>query len=60
MGAYYLNYISDRDSISLVVEQGQEINKNGSVVVHAVKSDNTLEVEIEGTAVFVKDINLNT
>ncbi len=59
MGAYYLNYISGKKSASLLVEQGQEINKDGRVTVNVKKSDEFIDVEIEGTAIYVKEIDIN-
>ena len=59
MGAYILRYFSKQDSISLIVEQGQEIGKNGFITVHAEKINDTIEVGIEGTAVFVERLCVN-
>ena len=58
MGAYYLNYISRRKSASIVVEQGQEIGRNGFVTVNVVPSNGQINVAIEGAGVFVKEIVL--
>jgi PhzF family phenazine biosynthesis protein len=58
MGAYYLNFINHLNAASIIVEQGQEIGRNGFVKVNAAKSDLQIEVEIEGTGVFVKEIEL--
>jgi PhzF family phenazine biosynthesis protein len=56
MGAYYLNFISRLRSASIVVEQGQEIGRNGFVTVNVVQSNGQINVAIEGTGVFVKEI----
>ncbi len=53
MGAYYMKYLSDKDELSLIVEQGQELEKDGQVHVYVKKSNSEIEVKIEGTAVFV-------
>ncbi len=58
MGAYYLKYIKSSNSVTLNVEQGQEINKNGCVTVNVERVDKEIEVEIEGTGIFVKELFL--
>lgn len=60
MGAYHLNYISHGRSKSLIIEQGQEMGRNGLVTVNVLKSNEDTCVEIEGTGVFVKEIELTT
>lgn len=57
MGAYYATYIDRQfaDSRQLVVEQGQEIGKDGRVFVTVAKENETLGIEISGQAVFVKE-----
>ncbi|WP_313640304.1 PhzF family phenazine biosynthesis isomerase [Paenibacillus sp.] len=60
MGAYYLKYIDPHmDSIQFVVEQGQEIGRDGkvNVVVYRLDSDR-MDVFISGTAVFVGEVDL--
>lgn len=60
MGAYYLQYMrTDLDSAEFVVEQGQEMDRDGKVKVQAVRNDDQIEVYIEGTAVFVKEITVD-
>lgn len=59
MGAYHLNFISNMRSDSIIIEQGQEIGRNGFVTVNVFKSNGHILVEIEGTGVFVKEIILN-
>lgn len=57
MGAYYLAFIkSEIDSIDFIVEQGQEIDKEGRVYVHAIKNEQGMDISIMGTAVFVKEL----
>ncbi len=59
MGAYYVTYISpNTDKIELIMEQGQEINRDGEVSVRLNKKGLKIEVKISGTAVYVKDIIL--
>ena len=60
MGAYHLNFISHRRSKSIIIEQGQEMGRNGFVTVNVLKSDKDILVEIEGTGVFVKEIELTS
>ncbi|PHR72427.1 MAG: isomerase [Arcobacter sp.] len=59
MGAYYLKYIKDTDYISILVEQGQEMGKDGCIAVIANKNKDIINVSIEGRGIFVKEINLN-
>lgn len=57
MGAYYVTYISPYTNKSeLVMEQGQEINRDGEVSVSVNKQGMKIEVKISGTAVYVKDL----
>ncbi|WP_397539043.1 PhzF family phenazine biosynthesis protein [Rummeliibacillus pycnus] len=59
MGAYYKRYVNKDISLptTLIVEQGHEINKDGRVYVH-VKEEEQLDISISGTAVFVKNIEV--
>ncbi len=59
MGAYHLNFISCIRSDSVIIEQGQEVGRNGFVTVNVLKSKEHILVEIEGTGVFVKDMVLS-
>ncbi|GAX90196.1 isomerase [Effusibacillus lacus] len=58
MGAYYLTYMNPKlDSVEFVVEQGQEIDRDGRVAVKARKNGSAaMEIYISGTAVFVTDL----
>ena len=57
MGAYYVTYISpNTDKLELIMEQGQEINRDGEVSVSVNKQGLNIEVKISGTAVYVKDM----
>ncbi|KOS26425.1 isomerase [Bacillus anthracis] len=59
MGAYYATYVEkDFDhEMELIVEQGQEIHKDGRVTVHGTKDieSEKLQIDIAGTAVYVKE-----
>ncbi|SMF80316.1 phenazine biosynthesis protein PhzF family [Paenibacillus uliginis N3/975] len=58
MGAYYLTYIDqDLNDIQFIVEQGQEINRDGKVHVHAIRQ-NEMDIFISGTAVLVKEFEV--
>lgn len=62
MGAYYVKYIENEAkegySYRYAVEQGQEIGRDGRVDVHVVHVGGQYEVDITGTAVFVKEIEI--
>ncbi|MDA2238743.1 PhzF family phenazine biosynthesis isomerase [Bacillus cereus group sp. Bc222] len=62
MGAYYATYVEkdfDRE-IELIVEQGQEIYKDGRVTVYVTKDveNEKLQIDIAGTAVYVKEFEV--
>ena len=61
MGAYYAKYINPNfeKQLNLVVEQGYEIGKDGRVQVQVTRNEDNFDVEITGTAVFVKDFEIN-
>ncbi|ATP39710.1 hypothetical protein CSE16_06390 [Solibacillus sp. R5-41] len=60
MGAYYKKYVNPMQSLpsTIVVEQGHEINKDGKVYVHLQEESSQLNISISGTAVYVKDIEI--
>ncbi|MED1059953.1 PhzF family phenazine biosynthesis isomerase [Bacillus mycoides] len=63
MGAYYARYLKkDFDhELELIVEQGQEINKDGRVMVYVTKDveNDNLQIDIAGTAVYVKEFEVS-
>ncbi|MDT3496290.1 PhzF family phenazine biosynthesis isomerase [Bacillus toyonensis] len=63
MGAYYATYLEKAfdDELKLVVEQGQEINKDGRVTVYVTKDveNEKLQIDITGTAVYVKEFEVS-
>lgn len=60
MGAYYARYIDKlSDQLELLVEQGQEMDKDGRVHVTVTKNHDSHEVEITGTARFVKEFDID-
>jgi len=57
MGAYYLTYLNKEiDHTTFIVEQGQEIGRDGRVIVSAKRTKDKIDVSIRGTAVFVKEM----
>ncbi|MCY1027719.1 PhzF family phenazine biosynthesis protein, partial [Mammaliicoccus sciuri] len=60
MGAYYAQYIntSAKYSLELIVEQGQEIGKDGQVYVHVNNIKKQLNIEITGSAVYVNELKI--
>lgn len=60
MGAYFAKYIKRNfeESLNLVVEQGQEINKDGRVMVKVSNNHDNYNVEITGNAVYVKEFEV--
>ncbi|MGZ9584512.1 PhzF family phenazine biosynthesis protein [Paenibacillus marinisediminis] len=59
MGAYVLTFL-DHESASLdcVVEQGIEIGRDGKVIVQVVRHEDSMDVFIAGTAVFVQEMQV--
>lgn len=47
--------------LELIVEQGQEINKDGRVTVYVTKDveNEKLQIDIAGTAVYVKEFEVS-
>lgn len=58
MGAYYSKYIKHTESASLIVEQGQEIGKDGRVKVEVNFVDGQYRIEIGGTAIYVSELQV--
>lgn len=58
MGAYYARYIKKESetSLSLLIEQGQEIGRDGRIRVTVTNGD---VIEIMGNAVYVKDFEVS-
>ncbi|MGE6261165.1 PhzF family phenazine biosynthesis protein [Heyndrickxia sporothermodurans] len=59
MGAYIAKFVkpNKKQKYDLVVEQGQEIGKDGRVTVH-IDAEEDISIAISGTAVFVKKNNI--
>jgi len=61
LGAYYREYIHGaQDESPLIVEQGQEIGRDGRVKVWAIKNDDSYAVRIAGAGCIVGALNLNS
>ena len=52
MGAYYLCYVKKAEEIDILIEQGNEIQKEGTVRVVAKKEGGEIAVKIFGRAVY--------
>lgn len=60
MGAYYKTYVKPDLPLpaTLIMEQGHEIHKDGKVYVHVDEEEGQLSISISGTAVFVKEFEI--
>lgn len=60
MGAYFAEYIQRQAQLpkTLIVEQGQELGKDGRVHVHVKSEKGKLNISITGTAVHVKELKI--
>lgn len=60
MGAYYAKYIktNSTEPLNLLVEQGHEIGKDGRVIVQVSKKNESLDIQITGNAVYVKNFEV--
>ncbi|WP_153977587.1 PhzF family phenazine biosynthesis isomerase [Paenibacillus xylanilyticus] len=59
MGAYYLTYVNrEAEQVKFVVEQGHEIGRDGKVEVSVTRQGQGMDVRIKGTAVFVREMNI--
>ncbi|MGN4241025.1 hypothetical protein [Staphylococcus equorum] len=47
------------NTLGIIVEQGQEIGKNGKVMVKVTPSENEWDIKIFETAVYVQTFNVN-
>lgn len=60
MGAYLAKYIKRNfeKHLNLIVEQGQEMGKDGRVMVRVSNNVDNYDVEISGNAVYVKELDV--
>ncbi len=56
LGAYHLEFIADEAPSPLVVEQGQEIGRDGRVRVWVERRDGRCHVRVGGTGCFVREL----
>ncbi|MEO3945026.1 PhzF family phenazine biosynthesis isomerase [Gorillibacterium sp. CAU 1737] len=56
MGAYYAAYIQDGPVLELLIEQGQELGRDGRVQVTVTNGE---QIEITGTAVYVESFEVS-
>lgn len=61
MGVYYAKFIAKQklDSYQLIVEQGQEIGKDGRVLVQIDQHADSYDVYITGNAVYVNEFEIS-
>lgn len=58
MAAYYAKYIKDSQHISIQIEQGQEIGKDGRVKLEVNYVNGHYEIEMSGTAIYVSELEV--
>ena len=60
MGAYYKQFIKPSVALpaTLLIEQGEEIKKDGTVYVHVSEQQQQLAIAISGTAVMVETMDI--
>ena len=60
MGAYYATYLNNHstETLNLLIEQGHEIGKDGRVTVQVSKNNESLDIQITGNAVYVKEFEV--
>ena len=56
LGAYYLEFIKAETELPLLVEQGQEVGRDGRVLVWAEKRNGKYHVRVGGTGCFVREM----
>ncbi|MFD2329399.1 PhzF family phenazine biosynthesis isomerase [Cohnella sp. GCM10020058] len=56
MGAYYAKYIKPESELNLLIEQGQELGRDGSVRVAVMNGE---QIDMTGTAVYVNEFKIN-
>jgi len=59
LGAYYLEFIRAAADMPLVVEQGQEVGRDGRVWVWVEKRDGEYHVRVGGTGCFVREMTID-
>ncbi|MCA1060504.1 PhzF family phenazine biosynthesis isomerase [Rossellomorea aquimaris] len=59
MGAYYAQFLSNQETLTLLIEQGHEMNKDGRVRVQVTRINEAYEIEISGQAVYVNEFDIH-
>ncbi|WIV20308.1 PhzF family phenazine biosynthesis isomerase [Paenibacillus polygoni] len=60
MGAYYLTYLNqDISEVNFLVEQGQEVGREGSVWVTVNRGERNMDVYVSGTGVYVREFEVS-
>jgi PhzF family phenazine biosynthesis protein len=59
LGAYYVEFIQAAMAMPLVVEQGQEVSRDGRVWVWVEKRDGEYHVRVGGTGCFVREMAID-
>ncbi|MBD7966712.1 PhzF family phenazine biosynthesis isomerase [Paenibacillus gallinarum] len=60
MGAYYLTYLNQNVSeVNFLVEQGQEVGREGSVWVTVNRGEQNMDVYVSGTGVYVREFEVS-
>ncbi|MNC58044.1 hypothetical protein D3C75_1077510 [compost metagenome] len=59
MGAYCLTYLNHQiNHIECIVEQGQEMDKDGRVYVQVNRTESGMDVYVSGTGVYVQEMDI--
>ncbi len=61
LGAYYRRFTADRGDVEepLIIEQGYEVGREGTVQVWTIQQGDSYAVRIAGSACFVRDIEID-
>ncbi|WP_454190101.1 PhzF family phenazine biosynthesis isomerase [Paenibacillus sp. Marseille-Q7038] len=60
MGAYYLTYLNqDVSEVNFLVEQGQEVGREGNVWVTVNRDERNMNVYVSGTGVYVNEFEVS-
>lgn len=58
MAAYYVKYIRPSEQLSIVVEQGYEVGKDGRVYLNVNQINGKYDIEISGTAIYGSELEV--
>lgn len=56
-----IRYFTPGHEMKLIIEQGQEIDKDGRIAVYVTKNkeDDSLQIEVSGNAVYVEEFQIS-